>query len=177
MLYSRLVSSMPLFSSLTSIRTFSKDTGGRDVETKAPQPPRTRGTHATHLLQLSPHNAARCRRGRPVRISPSPRWRCSVRELACGLLTWYQGAGRKQKDLKNFDGEGGKKQTKKAPYQVQTLQLEAVNCSSFTAVHVVTKGQDNLERDHKYEEGRKEELFKNTCLISQRCFSYLEDFL
>lgn len=45
---------------------------------------------------------------------------------------------------------------KKASYQVQTLQLEAINCSSFAAVHVVTKGQDNLERDHKYEEeGRK----------------------
>lgn len=66
---------------------------------------------------------------------------------------------------------------KKASYQVQTLQLEAVNCSSFAAVHVVTKGQDNLERDHKYEEGREEELFLNFCLISQRCFSYLEDFL
>lgn len=32
-------------------------------------------------------------------------------------------------------------------YQIQTLELETIDRASFTTVHVVTQGQDNLYKD------------------------------
>lgn len=115
MLYSLLVSSMPLFSSLTSSRTFSKDTANTSnsmsdaLTSRRTVKKKTRMRHTaltlkqtrlictTHLLQLSPHSAARCRKELLAHISPLPHSLCSVTASAYGPSTWYQEAVRKEK--------------------------------------------------------------------------------
>lgn len=124
MLYSLLVSSIPLCSSFTSRRTFSSETGdtGRFMsptgtptlatpnlwtqQMRNSKWEKMLGSHTcsveipwtdvcgTHLLRLSPHSAVHCKRAKPACISPSPRWRCSATVLAFGLWTWCQAAGK-----------------------------------------------------------------------------------